>query len=91
MIDETFIINDVKEKYCYTSLNFHSEMEKYSQGLRPDRYYVLPDFRNRFSGTLYAEGMNVSTDYLLNIQNLRIMVPELLFHPSDIGLHEGGL
>jgi len=61
--------------------------------------YVLPDSHTRFHGVLRDYDPNASrarrgipnTEDVLTLRNERFVVPELLFHPSDIGLRQPGL
>lgn len=67
--------------------------------------YVLPDFHTRSNGIvreydpsqtsrakkLAASRPGEATEDILTLRNERFTVPELLFHPSDIGLRQSGL
>jgi len=53
MMDETHLVNDVKEALCYVSMDFKSDMETCrlkgpANTIR--REYVLPDFQTTFKG-----------------------------------------
>ncbi|KAK3316599.1 actin family [Apodospora peruviana] len=70
-----------------------------SAGIAKD--YVLPDSHTRFHGVVRdyepsvsaraRKGVVVSTEDILTLRNERFVVPELLFHPSDIGIRQPGL
>lgn len=62
--------------------------------------YVLPDSHTRFHGEVreYEPGLTakarkgaISTEDILTLRNERFVVPELLFHPLDIGMRQPGL
>ncbi|KUI69540.1 Actin-related protein 6 [Cytospora mali] len=62
MRNDTYIVNEIKEKTCYVSLDFKGDLEKTWKGTRGERRepyltgggiakdYVLPDFHTRASG-----------------------------------------
>jgi hypothetical protein len=72
----------------------------YLSGAGIARDYVLPDSHTRFHGVVreYEPGVSAkarkgapSTEDILTLRNERFVVPELLFHPSDIGMRQPGL
>ncbi|POS73833.1 actin [Diaporthe helianthi] len=62
MRNDTYIVNEIKEKACYVSLDFKGDLEKTWKGTRGERRepfvtgagiakdYVLPDFHTRSDG-----------------------------------------
>lgn len=62
MRNDTYIVNEIKEKTCYVSLDFKGDLDKTWKGTRGERRepyltgggiakdYVLPDFHTRPSG-----------------------------------------
>jgi actin-related protein 6 len=141
MMEETFLVNIVKEKMCYVSLDFINDMHEtkcayrsflstanaHSPNARSDdviivtiaggdrqpnnrivQKYLLPDYTTTDRGHILSEdeanqrqaarkaegrqSTNTSdTDAALDEQvlvmnNERIAIPEILFHPSDIGV-----
>uniref|UniRef100_A0A671MTP5 Actin related protein 6 n=1 Tax=Sinocyclocheilus anshuiensis TaxID=1608454 RepID=A0A671MTP5_9TELE len=72
VMDETYVINQVKEDVCYVSQDFCKDME-------------IPREEMNFTGK-YKTG-----DQILRLTNERFAVPEMLFHPSDIGIQEMGI
>uniref|UniRef100_A0A1Y1K9S5 Actin-related protein 6 n=1 Tax=Photinus pyralis TaxID=7054 RepID=A0A1Y1K9S5_PHOPY len=98
VMDETYVINQVKEDSCYVSSNFKEDMR--IAGLHGDansivKSYVLPDFNNIRRG--YVQESKGAADHIaegcqiLRLNNERFTVPELLFHPSDIGIESVGI
>ncbi|KAK7121481.1 hypothetical protein R3I93_022541 [Phoxinus phoxinus] len=100
VMDETHVINQVKEDVCYVSQDFYKDME-IAQFKGEDNMvmkdYVLPDFSSIKKGFCKPrEEMNFTGKYktgeqILRLTNERFAVPEMLFHPSDIGIQEMGI
>lgn len=100
VMDETHVINQVKEDVCYVAKDFYQDMK--TAQLKGDdntvmRDYVLPDFSSIKKGfckpreeMLYT-GKYKTGEQILRLVNERFAVPEMLFHPSDIGIQEMGL
>ncbi|XP_071941751.1 actin-related protein 6-like [Antedon mediterranea] len=95
VMDETYVVNQVKEDVSFVSLQFNKDMEiarlKY-----PDntiiRDYVLPDFSQIKRG--YVKEPSTSTkshEQIVKMNNERFTTPEVLFHPSDIAIREMGV
>eukprot|EP00002_Diphylleia_rotans_P022263 TRINITY_DN4360_c0_g1_i3.p1 TRINITY_DN4360_c0_g1~~TRINITY_DN4360_c0_g1_i3.p1 ORF type:complete len:329 (+),score=58.83 TRINITY_DN4360_c0_g1_i3:62-1048(+) len=96
MMEETLLVNRIKEKTCYVSMDFNRELRTPKGRNNPLRMeYVLPDYRTSTYG--YVKGVdpepeNRSGDeQILPLTNERITIPELLFHPSDIGIPQAGI
>lgn len=98
VMDETHLINHVKESMCRVSLDYKSELE----GCRsdPDRLravYAMPDHQDGKSvgRVLSAEAAAAALDsdevQTLTLGNERITVPELLFRPNLIGIEQAGI
>ncbi|KAJ2494117.1 Actin- protein 6 [Coemansia sp. RSA 2052] len=104
MMDETYIMNAVKEKCCFVSSDFYRDLEA-ARGCVGGRNggnalgldYVLPDFTNSKSGYIRGQGGEAEqgmTDVeaqVLPLCNERFAIPEALFSPSDVGLEQGGI
>ncbi|KAM9471210.1 actin-related protein 6 [Clarias gariepinus] len=100
VMDETYVINQVKEDVCYVSQEFYKDMQ-IAQLKGEDnlvmRDYVLPDFSSIKKGFCKPrEEMNFTGKYktgeqILRLTNERFAIPEILFHPSDIGIQEMGI
>jgi actin-related protein 6 len=114
MRNDTYIVNEMKEKACFVSLDFNADLEKCWKGTRGERRadyiggggiaidYVLPDFHSQMTGVVRDYdparlakvrklGSQPASEDVLTLRNERFVVPELLFHPSDIGMHQAGI
>lgn len=75
--------------------------EKYLSGGGIAKDYVLPDFHTRTKGIVQEfdpqraskarKLAGESSEDVLTLRNERFAVPELLFHPSDIGIRQPGI
>lgn len=97
VMDESYVINQAKEDACFVSQNFYADMEnaklKYPEN-RIVREYVLPDFTAIKRGYLrepLPKQQGVDDQQTLRLTNERFAVPELLFHPSDVGIRQMGI
>ncbi|KAG5669944.1 hypothetical protein PVAND_000233 [Polypedilum vanderplanki] len=96
VMDESYVINQMKEDGCFISQDFNSDMAnaklKYPEN-KIAREYVLPDCTTIRRGYLQPPGTAKKTDdyQMLRLNNERFAVPELLFHPLDIGIDQMGL
>ncbi|EER28360.1 Actin- protein 6 [Coccidioides posadasii str. Silveira] len=116
VLDETYVINEVKEAVCYVSHDFAGDIEKTKRGNKKGAAdgvvdgivvdYVLPDpnigkkgFMRPHDPLLAAKKRKEllsgprpsATEDLLVLGNERFVVPELLFHPDDIGMKQPGI
>lgn len=96
VMDETHVINQVKEDSCFVSLDFYSDMRIAQKKTSENpfvREYVLPDCTTIKRGYLQPPGTAKKSDeyQVLRLNNERFAVPELLFHPSDIGINQMGI
>ncbi|KZS97377.1 actin-like protein Arp6 [Sistotremastrum niveocremeum HHB9708] len=98
MLDQTHIINDVKESCCYvgnTAARFGLDLELCRA--KPKRNpiiqeYLLPDYSRNRPGRLHnPQDIITDSDQILYMENERFSVPEVLFRPSDIGMDQAGL
>ncbi|XP_028156816.1 actin-related protein 6 [Ostrinia furnacalis] len=96
VMDETYVINQVKEDSCYVSQDFKGDMEiarKKGNENSIIKDYVLPDYTTIRRGFLRDvvkpdEDLEQQT---LRLNNERFTIPELLFHPSDVGIPQMGI
>ncbi|CAG9807802.1 unnamed protein product [Chironomus riparius] len=96
VMDESFVINQMKEDSCFVSQDFNADMamakKKYPEN-KTIREYVLPDCTTIRRGYLQTPGTaKKGDDYqVIRLNNERFTVPELLFHPSDLGINQMGI
>nr|XP_023025862.1 actin-related protein 6-like [Leptinotarsa decemlineata] len=99
VMEETFVINQVKEDTCYVAKDVKEELRLAAKP-EPEnsivKNYVLPDFNNIRRG--YVQDPNdllqkekEESCQILKLNNERFIVPEILFHPSDIGMKSMGI
>ena len=101
-MDETYVINQMKEDTCFVSMDFYKDIKKAkvinedtSQNIAQD--YVLPDFSNIHRG--YAKPSEYasikskvkSQEQIIRTTIERFAIPEILFNPSDIGVMQMGI
>ncbi|XP_060932599.1 actin-related protein 6 [Limanda limanda] len=100
VMDETHVINQVKEDVCYVSQQFYNDMEVAQNKAEENTVmvdYALPDFSSIKKGfckpreEMVFTGKYKTGEQILRLVNERFAVPEMLFHPSDIGLQEMGI
>lgn len=96
MMEETAVINAVKERTCYVSSHFMSELAASRGKKSPTKLeYMLPDLSRGGVdplGHIRVDREEVDgSEQILNMNNERISVPELLFSPSDLGVMQAGL
>ncbi|PFH51208.1 hypothetical protein AMATHDRAFT_75070 [Amanita thiersii Skay4041] len=95
MMDETYIMNQVKESCCYVSLNHKQDLETCWSNPKSNpivQEYILPDLTTNRSGRIRKpDDILTDHDQILIMNNERFTVPEILFRPDDIGLDQMGL
>ncbi|KAJ6476898.1 actin-related protein Arp6 [Mycena sanguinolenta] len=95
MMDETYIMNHVKETCCFVTQDFKKDIEicrRDPKGNSIVQEYVLPDLTKSKAGKIrQPEDIPLDTDQVLTMGNERFSVPEIIFHPNDIGLEQSGL
>lgn len=97
VMEETYVINQVKEDCTYICLDVEEELKKSMSPEEKDKIiinYVLPDFHMIKRG--YIQDMRVQDEIAdscqtLRLNNERFTVPELLFYPKDVGLTCAGI
>ncbi|KAH9949784.1 actin family [Amylocystis lapponica] len=95
MMEETYIINDVKESCCYVSMDYKRDLE----ACRADPHkndivqeYILPDFSVNRPGRVKVAGETLDDTFqVLRMSNERFTVPEIIFRPDDVGLDQSGI
>ncbi|TPX68722.1 hypothetical protein SpCBS45565_g02883 [Spizellomyces sp. 'palustris'] len=94
MMDETYLVNGIKELCCYVSQQFEYELKVCKSAKSSVKLeYVLPDLAANAHGYVRPkDGPPVGPDQqVLIMNNERFTVPEVLFSPSDIGIQQAGL
>ncbi|CCL99741.1 uncharacterized protein FIBRA_01763 [Fibroporia radiculosa] len=95
MMDETYIVNDIKESCCYVSSNFSRDLEICRVDPRRNaivQEYILPDFSINRPGRVRQPGDTLNdTAQVMYMNNERFTVPEIIFRPDDIGLEQPGI
>lgn len=97
VMDETYVMNQVKEDVCFVSQDLYTDMRKSKEKRDTNTLsidYVLPDFTSVKTGyILPKEGKQrgTSEEQILRISNERFSIPEILFNPSDVGIHQMGI
>ncbi|EIW74652.1 actin-related protein Arp6 [Coniophora puteana RWD-64-598 SS2] len=95
MMDETYIMNHVKETCCYVSSNFMDDLDVCRTNPKKNpivREYVLPNFTINKQGRLRQPDEEISqAEQILTMGNERFTIPEILFRPDDIGLDQSGI
>lgn len=96
MMDETVVMNAVKERLCYVSMDYMGELAATKKRENPFRRdYILPDLSTIGADPLGHvrrddEALDGSEQVLV-MNNERMSIPELLFTPSDAGISQGGV
>ncbi|TBU45521.1 actin-like protein ARP6 [Dichomitus squalens] len=96
MMEETHIMNEIKETCCFVSEDFAADLE--TCRARPNgnpivQEYIFPDYSARRPGRIRdpGESLDEGTQQTLRMANERFSIPEILFRPTDIGLEQAGL
>ena len=90
---ETLLVNDIKEQLWYVSNEFNTDLEKWRLK-DPDtlKEYVLPDYSTTTQGYKRDFDPNrVSNEQIITMGNSRFTVPEALFNPNNINIHQAGI
>lgn len=102
VLDETYVVNQMKEDCCFVSTDFWKDLEIASQRNNTISLdYILPDYNNVKRGfvddnekhrelldSLKADG---NEPQRIRMNNERFQVPELLFNPGDVGIDQIGI
>lgn len=98
VMDETYLMNLVKERLCFVSTDFAHDLEitHLPNNLNTIRAeYVLPDYVTNHTGYVKERTADPAKkdpqEQILVMNNERLIVPELLFNPSDIGIKQAGI
>lgn len=96
VMDESYVMNQMKEDSCFVSLDFNADMAQAKKKFPENkivREYVLPDCTTVRRGYLQPPGTSKKDDdyQVLRLNNERFAVPEIFFHPSDLGINQMGI
>ncbi|KAG0637802.1 actin family [Tuber brumale] len=101
MMEETHLINQVKESVCYISTNFNEDLEKCHSMKKAANDivvdFVLPDYNSGKAGYRRPHApkkqpaFGSNDEQVMELSDERFSVPELLFAPQDIGLAQAGI
>lgn len=98
VMDETYVVNQAKEDTCFVSQDFFNDMDIARRRDKDNtivRDYVLPDYTSIRRGYVKNPGSDATPEegdlQTLRLNNERFTVPELLFHPSDVGITQMGI
>eukprot|EP00667_Euglena_gracilis_P011153 EG_transcript_11375 len=97
MTEEDWLVSQFVERLCFVSTDFERDLRTSAGPIakNPIRTrYLLPSGQpgTPSLGQVVSEGIPVSpTDQVLVLNNERFTVPELLFHPSDVGFPSMGV
>ncbi|ELU11988.1 hypothetical protein CAPTEDRAFT_183790 [Capitella teleta] len=95
VMDETYVINQLKEDVCYVADDFYKHMEIAKHRGKENtvcQEYVLPDYTQVKRGHVRSENQPITgSEQIIRMNNERFAIPEALFHPSDVGVQEMGI
>lgn len=99
MMDETHVMNNVKEACSFVSTDFNADMENCKNLKKSDIVvdYVLPDYNEGKPGYRRSHVPKVGKanpgldEQHMTLGNERFTIPELLFTPSDVGMKQAGV
>ena len=98
VLDETHVMNGCKEDCCYVTQDWEADIRVARKRGRENtiaRDYVLPDFTSIRRGFMKSQDQSTGRpeegEQLIRMNNERFMVPEILFRPTDIGIHQMGV
>jgi len=91
-MDETHIMNHVKESCCFLTSDFARDLEACRVSNTIVQEYVLPDLTRERKGHVREENeMSTNNEQVLVMNNERFSVPEIIFRPDDLGIDQTGL
>ena len=85
---EFFLANLIKEETCFFSKNFEKDMYISKNTENYIKNFILPEYRHK-PQSFFENDKN--SKYSIKVNNLRFIVPELLFNPNIIGIDAGGI
>ncbi|CAN6666080.1 actin-like protein Arp6p [Trichomonascus vanleenenianus] len=92
MMADTYLMNLVKEQTCFVSDDFARDIELvHASPKNLLKRFLLPNFENPRGRLLAEDDQTDANDAILNLQNERFTVPELLFSPKMVGIDQEGI
>eukprot|EP01136_Pigoraptor_vietnamica_P040925 Opistho-1_new@13309 len=99
VMEETHVVNQMKEDACFVSRNAIDDLVIAAKRGAENTIvcdYVLPNYTHIRRGFVRQMGGprrpdDTGNEQAVVMNNERFMVPEVLFHPSDIGIDQGGI
>ncbi|CAH0485609.1 unnamed protein product [Peronospora farinosa] len=105
VMDDTRVMNDLKEALCYCSMEFENDLHRYHTDRQERKHWILPDFVYTFEGRCRGDDVKDDEPEIDEEQPVKapeeeqalemgvemITVPEVLFNPTDIGIHQAGI
>ena len=85
---EFFLTNLIKEEMCFFSQDFPKDMKLAKESDTYIKNFILPEYRHK--PPTFFENEN-NSKFIIKLNNLRFIVPELLFNPNIIGIEAGGI
>lgn len=100
-MEESYLVETIKNSICFVSKDLKHDLKLAQQSSSPYKLeYVLPDGFTSLTGFVRkpepsAKGRPTTEpaqkELAVALNNERFLVPELLFHPSDVGLAQAGV
>lgn len=92
--DETILVNNIKEKSCFVSLDYNESLKKIKQNKNDQDHiieYVLPDFNTTTQGYVLTPELKQKykpqEQQILKLYDERFSVPETIFHPEIVNIN----
>jgi actin-related protein 6 len=85
---EFFLSNLIKEETCFFSQDFLKDMDISKNSDTYLTNFILPEYRHK--PPAFFEN-DKGSKFSIKMNNLRFIVPELLFNPNIIGIDAGGI
>ena len=101
-MEETYLVEHIKDAVCFVSNDLRGDLKTAQHSQSPHKLeYVLPDGLTNLTGFVRKPETVVkgkpggpappAKELAVALNNERFLVPELLFHPSDISLPQAGV
>lgn len=98
MMDETYLLNAIKEQLCFISPDFDRDLRNWKQNKQYDlRGYLLPDHKTNKLGRVIEDFKEIrrlqkeGEHQVLTLANERFAIPEALFEPREVDFDQAGV